>query len=192
MNALLLRIASEKRALVLPLAIGLVLNVLAYFIVVRPLALLSAGAADRAIAVQNNLRAAEQEAATARALVSGKADADQELVSFYQKVLPASQTEARRMTYASLPALAEETGVRYEQRSTAIDEKERDTQLGHMTIRMRLQGEYANLRQFVYALERAPEFIIIDDVTLTELSEEEALSLNVNMSTYYRLDGNGR
>jgi hypothetical protein len=191
-TALLLRIVSEKRALVLPLAAGLLLNVLAYFIVVRPLGLLSAGAADRAVVVQANLRAAEREIAAARTLVSGKSDADQELQSFYQKVLPASLTEARRMTYPSLAALARQTGVRLEARSTTIDERDRDTRLGHMSIKMVLQGDYANLRQFVYALERAPEFVIIDDVTLTEVSEDEDLALNISMSTYYRLTDNGR
>jgi Tfp pilus assembly protein PilO len=191
-NSLLIRIASEKRALVLPLAIGLLLNVLAYFIVVRPLGLLSAGAADRAVVVQANLRAAERDATAARALVSGKSDADQELQAFYQKVLPANLTGARRMTYPSLVALADKTGVRYEARSTSIDEKDRDSRLGHMSIKMLLQGSYANLRQFVYALERAPEFVIIDDVTLTEVSEDEALALSVSMSTYYRLSDDGR
>ena len=35
-----------------------------------------------------------------------------------------------------------------------------------MTIRMVLQGDYENLRQFIFELESAPEFVIIDDVTL--------------------------
>ena len=33
-----------------------------------------------------------------------------------------------------------------------------------MAIRMVLQGEYESLRQFVFALESAPEFVIIDDL----------------------------
>ena len=32
---------------------------------------------------------------------------------------------------------------------------------------MVLQGDYESLRQFIYALESAPEFVIIDDVTLS-------------------------
>ena len=31
---------------------------------------------------------------------------------------------------------------------------------------MVLQGDYESLRQFIYELESAPEFVIIDDVTL--------------------------
>ena len=48
MTPLLRRIILEKRALVLPLAIALAANVFAYVVVVRPLEVKSAGAADRA------------------------------------------------------------------------------------------------------------------------------------------------
>jgi len=119
-----------------------------------------------------------------------KAEADQELSAFYQKVLPSDQTSARRMTYASLPALARKTGVRYEARSTSIEEGERDSRLGRMTIKMVLQGEYRNIRQFIYELESAPEFIIIDDLTLAESTANDPQTLTINLSTYYRLRKN--
>ena len=45
---LLQRVAAEKRAIVLPLALALVANILAYAFVVYPLGVKSAGAADRA------------------------------------------------------------------------------------------------------------------------------------------------
>jgi hypothetical protein len=95
------------------------------------------------------------------------------------------------MTYASLPALARKTNVRYEARTTSVDAVDRDRRLGRMTIRMALEGDYEKLREFVYELERAPEFVIIDDVTLTEAGSSESLSLTINLSTYYRLGPNG-
>ena len=39
------------------------------------------------------------------ALVTGKSRADQELSTFYDKVLPADLSAARRLTYATLPKL---------------------------------------------------------------------------------------
>jgi hypothetical protein len=191
MTPLVRRIVSEKRALILPIALVLAANLLAYFIVVRPLALKSAGAADRATAAAAALKAAEKEMALARALVTGKSRADEELNAFYQKVLPPNQTAARRMTYASLPALARKTNVRYEARTIAVDEKAEDKRFGHMTIRMELQGGYENLRQFIYELERSPEFVIIDDVMLAESTRGEALMLTLDLSTYYRARPNG-
>jgi len=44
---LLKRILREKRAFIVPLALGIVLNVAAYALVVYPLGAKSAGAADR-------------------------------------------------------------------------------------------------------------------------------------------------
>ena len=187
MMSLLRRVVSERRAIVLPLAVGLAANALAYVLIVRPLGVKSEGAAERAVRASNTLRAAEQDAAQAQALVTGKTDADEELGAFYQKVLPADLTAARRMTYASLPALARKTGVRYEARSTAIDNLQGDTRLGHMTIHMVLQGEYENIREFLYQLESAPEFVIIDDVTIASGADEERQTLTINLSTYYRV-----
>ena len=80
--------------------------------------------------------------------------------------------------------------MRYEARTTAIDDADRDARLGHMTIRMVLQGDYENIRQFIYELESAPEFVIIDDVTLAESSADEPLTLTIDLSTYYRLGPN--
>lgn len=188
---LLTRVLSEKRALVLPLAVALVLNLLAYVLVVRPLGVKSAGTADRAAAAALARGTAERELAQARRLVEGKSEAEEELSAFYRKVLPADLVDARRMTYASLPALASKAGVRYEQRSTAIEPSRTDDSLGHMSIRMVLRGEYPALRQFIYALERAPEFVILDDVTLTEAADSDELTLAIGLSTYYRLGPNG-
>jgi Tfp pilus assembly protein PilO len=191
MTTLANRIVAEKRAYIIPIAVALIANLLAYFIVVRPLAVKSAGAADRATAAANALKAAEKEMTLARALVNGKSRADEELNAFYQRVLPPNQTAARRMTYASLPALARKTSVKYEARTIVVDEMTEDKRFGHMTIRMVLQGDYENLRQFIYELERSPEFVIIDDVTLSESARGEALMLTLDLSTYYRARANG-
>ncbi|MGE3179343.1 MAG: hypothetical protein AB7O32_17865, partial [Vicinamibacterales bacterium] len=109
---MLQRILAEKRSVLVPLAVVLALNVLAYLFAVRPLAARSAGAEDRARQASAALRVAERERAAARDLVDGKSRADEELNAFYQKVLPVDLSAARRMTYASLPALARRTNVR--------------------------------------------------------------------------------
>jgi Tfp pilus assembly protein PilO len=190
MTPLMRRVIAENRGIVTTPAVALVANVLAYLLVVRPLEAKSTGAADRAAAAANTLRAAERELAQADALVTGKARADEELDAFYKKVLPADLTAARRMTYASLPALARRTGVRYEARTTSVEAVDRDRHLERMAIRMVLQGEYDNLRQFIYALESAPEFVIIDDVVLVEGTGDEPLRLTIDLSTYYRVTPN--
>jgi Tfp pilus assembly protein PilO len=182
---LLRRVAAEKRTTLIVLALAVVANAGAYLFVVRPLATRSAGATDRAAAAAAAAKAAESELAIARELVAGKARADEELAAFYQKILPTDLTAARRMTYASLPALARKTNVDYATRRFDPVDPERNERLARLTIRMILEGEYENLRQFIHQLETAPEFIIIDDVTLSESSGDTALTLRINLSTYY-------
>lgn len=191
MNPLFGRIVSEKRRVVIPLGAILLLNLLAYFIVVRPLAAQSAGASDRAAAATAARTAAERDVAAARALVAGKARAEEELAAFYSKVLPADVTAARRMTYAMLPALAKKSNVRYEARTTTLADMDSDSRLGQMTIRMMLGGDYESVRRFIYEVESAPEFVILDDVVIAESAEDEPLSLSLNLSTYFRLPGHG-
>lgn len=189
--SLMHRIVAEKRSWIVPLAAGIVLNVAAYALVVRPLALRSAGAADRAAAASAGLKAAERDLAAARDLVSGKSEADQELSTFYDKVLPADLPSARRMTYAALPALARKSNVKYEQRRTEVEPMVKDQRLGHLHIRMVLQGDYENVRRFIYELETAPTFVIIDDVTLAQDDPAKPLTLTLELSTYYKLGANG-
>jgi hypothetical protein len=191
MNELLRRIVIEKRPLVLTLVVALLGNIAAYALVVRPRGIKSAGAADRAAAAADAVRAAELDLATARALVEGKSRADEELNAFYQKVLPVDLSAARRMTYATLPALARRTNVRYEQRRSSVEEPDDLARLGRLTIRMVLQCEYESFRNFIFQLESAPEFVIIDDVTLTQSTANEPLTLTIDLSTYFRLRPSG-
>ena len=193
MTPLLNRIVAEKRSVVLPLAIALLVNLVGYVFVVRPRGVKAAGAADRANAAAADLRNAEREQAVARALVTGKARADEELSAFYEKVLPSDQEAARRMTYASLPELARKSGVTYARRSQEIESQSqsKNDKLGHLVISMVLDGSYEDFREFIYALESAPEFIIVDDVVLSEGSPNQPLTFVVTMSTYFRTDTKG-
>jgi Type II secretion system (T2SS), protein M subtype b len=181
------RILREKRALIIPLALGLVLNVAAYALVAYPLEVKSAGAADRAAAAAQALQGAERENAAARALVAGKTRADQELSTFYDKVLPADLPAARRLTYATLPALARKTNVRFLERRFDDDPASKNARFGRLKIRVQFSGDYESLRRFIYELESAPEFVIIDDVTLAQPDPVKPLALTLELSTYYRL-----
>ncbi len=184
------RILTERRALILPLALALIANIAAYAFIVYPLDARAAGAADRARNAAAVSRTAERELAAARALVASKSRADQELTTFYQKVVASDLPSARRLTYARLPALAKKTNVRYEQGHFDVDPAVKGP-LGRLHIRMVLAGDYDNVRQFIYQLETSPEFVIIDDVTLAQVDPAQPLMLTLELSTYYRVGTNG-
>jgi len=190
------RIVAENRSIVLPLGLALLVNAAVYILIVYPLEARSASAADRAAAAAQSLRAAEQDQAAARALVTGKSRADQELARFYRDVLPADFSAARRMTYAWVPALARRASVRYEARHSEIElsrEQDRgsDARLARLKTRVVLQGDYEGIRQFVYELETSPEFVIIDDVAIAQAEANKPLTLTLELSTYYRLGADG-
>jgi hypothetical protein len=189
---LLRRIAVEKRGLIVPLVAGLLVNIGVYALAVYPLGVKSANAAERAAQAAQARQSAERDMASADALVNGKAKADQELSTFYKKVLPGSLDDARRMTYARLPALARKAGMKFTERRTDLDRQgEKDTQLGRVRTRMMLEGSYENVRQFLYELETTEEFIIVDDVSLGQLDADKPVSVTLEVSTYYRLGRNG-
>src|SRR5439155_1445494 len=127
-----------------------------YGFVVRPLGVRSTGAARRAEAASLALQTAERDLAGANALIEGKAHADEDLSTFYDKVIPAGLPAARQITYATLPALARRTNVRYLKSQTDIDGTLKSQRIGHLKIQMTLQGEWANVRRFIYELEAAP------------------------------------
>lgn len=189
---LLTRVLADKRPIIAPLVIVLLANLAVFVFAVYPLGQRQAGVQGRAEAAAQARQAAEQELAAARALVEGKSRAEEELTTFYGTVLPADLSAARRMTYATLPTLARKTNVTWSERRTDIEQGEaKDSRLGRLQIRMLLEGDYESIREFVYELESAPEFIIIDDVSLAQNDPARPLTLTVALSAYYRLGPNG-
>lgn len=186
------RIVAEKRGMLLPLAVVLLINIAVYALVVYPLGVKSANAADRAAAAAQARQLAERDMASADALVTGKARADQELDTFYKKVLPANLDEARRLTYARLPALAKKAGMRFLERRNDLDQEvQRNSDLGRLRTQMGLEGSYENVRDFLYELETTSEFIIVDDVVLGQADADKPVKLSLVVSTYYRQGPNG-
>ena len=185
------RALTEKRGLILPIAIALLVNVALYAIVVYPLSKKVAGGEQEAEAAAATLRAARRDHAAARATVAGKAQADEELHKFYGDVLPPDMSAARQITFLRIQQLAEKCNLRLE-RQTSDPKTQRDSDLMKFTYRASLSGEYRNIRRFIHELETAPEFLVLENV---ELSQSEVanrgLNVNVEIATYYRAAANG-
>lgn len=193
MNILARRILVEKRRLIVPLVIAIGANVLLYALVVYPLAVRSAGAADRATAASQQRLGAERELQVARGLIAGKAQAEEELNAFYKKVLPATVSAARSLTYIPVIEIARRNDVNYvnriyedPQELHPEDNRKLGISIKRLTTRVVLQGDYESIRGFIYELEQAPQFVVIDQVTLLEAEEGEPVTLTVTLSTFYR------
>jgi Tfp pilus assembly protein PilO len=187
------RIAAEKRALVVPLAAALLVNGAIYVFVVHPLASRVADAEAREAAAARALKAAERDHAAAQATMTGQARTAADLKRFYGQVLPADLAGARRATYVRLADMARDANLQYQRRlEEPKDPKQNrdaseDARLTKFEITMVLRGEYESVRQFIHDIETAPEFIVIDNISLTQGTEPGSpLVLTLDLSTYYR------
>ena len=179
------RVLAEHRRIVIPLSVALVVNVLAYALIVYPLSQRVANVTQRDLAAEQALAEARAEHGQASGTLTGKARASTELTTFYSEVLPRDLSGARRLTYLRLAQLARESNLRFESGSyTPTDE--RGSTLTRLKIVLGLAGTYADIRTFIHALESSPEFVVIDNVELAEGAEGGNLAVTLELSTYYR------
>ena len=180
------RILGEHRRSLVPLAIGLVVNVLVYAFFVYPLAQRVANVEQRNQAAEQALAAARADFTQAYGTLTGKDRASTELTTFYNDVLPEGLSAARQMTQLRLKQMARESGLRFE-RESYEEVTDRDSSLKRLRIRMVLSGEYDDLRTFVHQMEAASEFVVIDNVELSEGADGDgSLVVTLEMSTYFR------
>ena len=106
-------------------------------------------------------------------------------------MLPADLPSARRLTYTTLPSLAKKTNVKMLDRRFEIAKLEKNTRVGLLKVHTAWQCDYESFRQFIYALESASPFVIIDDVSLVQSDPTKPLTLVMELSTYFRLGANG-
>jgi hypothetical protein len=185
------RILTEKRRFIYPLIAAVLVNAALFLGVVLPLSRRVAGGELQAQAAATALANARRDHAAARATVTGKVTADEELKKFYGAVLPATHSQARSITFLRLNELAEGADLVLERSATDTDQ-ERGSELGRFTATYVLSGEYRNIRRFIHALETAEEFLILENVALSQGSEGESdLIVNVQVSTYYRTGAHG-
>jgi Tfp pilus assembly protein PilO len=180
------RVIGERRRLIILLVGAFVINVIVYAAVVYPLSERVANVAQRNEAAEQSLTGAQREHGSATGTLTGKDRASTELTTFYRDVLPANLAGARRLTHLRLAQLARESNLRYE-RVQAEPIAERGSTLTRLKIGMVLVGSYADMRTFIYQLETAPEFVIIDNVELSEGGTRGgSLEVALQLSTYYR------
>ena len=179
------RVLKEHRRSVVPLVVALILNVLAYAFIVYPLSRQVADVAGRDERAAGALASAKEEHAQAAGTLTGKDRAATELATFYQSVLPSNVSSARRLVYLRLHQLARDAGMRYSSMANEIVE-ERTSTLTRLKTEMELAGAYASMRAFIHRLETSPEFVVIDNVELSEDDEGGELRVRLELSTYFR------
>jgi len=188
------RILREKRRVLVPLVLFAIANVALFAVVVFPLQRQVAGAEIEARAQHQQLNAARFDLKNAKATVSGKAQADAALQKFYKDVLPGDQASARRITYTRLAQLARQANVKLEHGTNSVS-REKGSSLAKLTTTYTLLGDYRDVRRFIYSLEAAAEFIVLENVALMssgEQAQSRGLAMTLDIATYFRSGNDGQ
>jgi Tfp pilus assembly protein PilO len=185
-QSVLQRVIAEHRRAVFALISGVIINLLVFAFVVYPLQSDVANVEQRTKAAEADLAAAQAEFGRANGALTGKDRALKELDTFYSSVLAQDLPGARRLTFSRLAQLAAQSDLDFERRQYE-PVIERGSNLTRLKVSMELAGDYENVRDFIYAIESSPEFVIIDHVTL--MDSADALRLSLQLSTYFRTTG---
>lgn len=180
------RVMAERKGLVWPLLIALAVNLGVLALGVFPLQASVAGDENRAIAVKMQLGEAQRMQRLANDTRASQVRADQELKQFYSEVLPASNAAARNLLYQELRNIALQNGLKFASSTLAVEQVE-NSSLRRMDSTVSLNGDYANIRRFLYDMETAEEFYIVDSVKLGPSSRRDsgALEVLLGLTTYF-------
>jgi len=177
----------EKRRIIVPPVIGIIAIGVLYVAVVFPLSHQVAATEREERTSRDELVKARQDYNNAKATVTGKQQADSALLKFYKDVLPADKSVAQRLTFTRLADLAKQSNVKLEHGTNEVSH-EKGSSLSKLSTRYTLTGDYRDVRHFIYALETAPEFIILENIGLTSALDQQTrgVAMNLEIATYFR------
>ena len=180
------RLFAEKRGWIVQLGVVFLANIGVYGLAVYPLSVRVARAETRVERAAVELAAAQRDSASALAAETARDRATDALEQFYAGVLPHDLAAASRVTYLRLAQMGRKLNLRVQRRSYESEDPERDSKLGRLKISMTLTGDYESMREFIYELEADSEFVVIEDIVLSEGAEVNApLTLTLTLATYY-------
>ena len=179
------RILREKRALVTVVALLLGADLVIYGLAVAPWTNRAVQADARTAEAEVLLSEVRRNHQSAARQAELSQEADRELQRFYREVLPKGLPEARALLSPFVDQVADETGLVVERRSNLL-ERETDSVLGRLSTTVVLSGEYEDIRRFVFTLETSPDFILIEEIVLSQAEQSRrGLVLTLSASTYF-------
>src|SRR5262249_5485967 len=155
------RAYEERRKVALPLLVFLFANVAILAFAVLPLKRSVAGAEAEALDATVKLGQARLENKRVADARVRKEEADQELKKFYADVLPGDRASSVRLVLFWVERAAREARVQF-QSSQADQQDIQDSRLQRISCHLTLRGDYQDIRRFLYNLEAAQQFIIVE------------------------------
>jgi len=114
-------------------------------------------------------------------VTKARADADQ----FFEKYFLDRQT-AYSSVLGEINALAEKAGIRARDHSFSEEPIEGSDTLAVLTITGNYEGSYADLVEFVNAIDRSPRFLTIERLQAAPMQGQGTLSINARINVFVR------
>lgn len=185
-GVILRRVVREHRAWIWPLVVLLAVNAVALVAGVLPMSRSVRSAEARATAATADGDAAVAELTAATTARDGRDVATRELSVFYRDVLPGDIAAARRLLQLRVAQLARTHQIAFT-RSVVEPENIKGSDLARLQASIELVGRYDDVRDFLYELETADDFVVVDSIVLAEGEDTAApLDFTLVVSTYYK------
>ena len=181
------RVYTERRRVLLPVIALLAINGGVLLLGVLPLKRSVTLAEQSAVEARIDLANAQRQEMQARAQLDGRDRAVVELQKFYEQILPPTFARATVVTNFWLQGVAEQAGITFHSGQWQSDAV-RDSRLIEYTGQVTLTGDYSDIRQFLYRVETAEQFVIIESVDLSQSStaqDQSVIEVTLAVSTYY-------
>ncbi|MCC6991422.1 MAG: hypothetical protein IT181_20635 [Acidobacteria bacterium] len=175
--------------MLLPLLVATVVNLGVLLLGVVPLTQNVAATESAALQAGIDLANARLLERQARDATASRARADQELSRFYSEVLPKDFPTASRTANRWLQEAARESGLDFKGSHFEWDAL-RDSQLSRAYSTVTLSGRYNDVRRFLYSVETAQEFIVVEEVALAQTGITPggaggAIEVSLKVATYF-------
>jgi hypothetical protein len=182
------RVIVERRRTFVPLAGVLVVNLVVLAAAVFPLRKIVSADESDALQVSGDLAVAVQRERQAQAAQASRVRASDDLQKFYSQVLPQDFSQAVDVLYMEIARISGETGLGAERRQFE-PVKLKNSRLGEFRTEATLTGDYTSIRRFLYELETAQPFIVVEAVALAPSKQLRVdngqLQVTVTIATYY-------
>jgi len=183
------RVYEERRGVALPLLVFLVANVAILALAVFPLQRSVAGDESDALDARMKLSRALIDNRKAKEARSRKEEADQELKKFYADVLPVDYPSSERLMVFWVWSAARQSRVQPVS-TQAVAQPLHDSRLQRVSCHVTLRGDYQDILHFLYLLETAQQFVIVEKVELAQQgtalnNPNGTLEVGLDVATYY-------
>jgi Tfp pilus assembly protein PilO len=163
-------------------AVGLVvLDVVLYFALVRPLRSLRAGEEARYVTVREQVRDLKLRTARLERFQVALPETEKQLSAFLRNHVP-SRRQGFSHAARLMRRLTEQAGLRLSGLGYKLESSENDP-LQRLGMEVEVEGPFSSLLNFAHALETAGDFIVVRDFAF-EPAEDQVVALRLGADLY--------